>query len=160
MAIPPSGSAWVTADYSTRPPPALHDDPAVDVDRLPGEEPGLRRGEVERRVRHVRRAAPAAQRRRLRDRTVELAIGLFGETGLDPPGAEHVDAHLRRQAAREALAERQDPALDGGEQLRVIAGHACRHVVPAHVDDRPTALLPAHDLARRVRAGDRALEVD
>jgi len=33
-------------------------------------------------------------------------------------------------------------------------------VVPAHVDDRAARLLPAHDLADRVRAGDRSLQVD
>ena len=118
------------------------------------------RGEVDRRARHVLRAAPASQRRVLRDRAVKLAIGLLAEAGLDPARAQDVDAHLGREGAREALAERQHAALDRGEQLRVLAGHPGRDVVPAHVHDRPAALLAAHDLPGRVRAGDRALEVD
>src|SRR5918992_322335 len=160
MAIPPSGFAAVTFDYSTPPPAALHHDPAVDVDRLARDERGLGRGEVERRVRHVLRAAPASQRRVLRDRAVEVTIDLLAEARLDPSRAQDVDTNVGREGAREALAERQHPALDGGEQLRVVAGHAGRDVVPAHVDDRSAALLAAHDLAGRVRAGDRALEVD
>src|SRR5919199_6934635 len=121
MGFPPSWSAGVTADYSTPPPPALHDDPAVDVDRLAGDERGLGRGEVERRVRDVLRATPAPQRRVLRNRAAELGIRLLGEAGLDPARTQHVHAHVRRHAAREALAEGQDAALDGGEQLRVLA---------------------------------------
>jgi hypothetical protein len=91
---------------------------------------------------------------------VKVAIDLLAEPGLDPARAQRVDAHVGRQGAREALAEREHAALDGGEQLRVFACHAGRHVVPAHVDDRPATLLPAHDLAHRIRAGDRALQVD
>src|SRR6266536_6247228 len=106
MAIPSFGVRGVTADYSTPPPAALHDDAAVDVDRLAGEERSLGRGEVERRVRHVLGPAPAPQRRRLGDRAAKPAIGLLGEAGLDPPRAQDVDAHVRRKAAREALAER------------------------------------------------------
>src|SRR5262245_14378653 len=108
---------------------SLHHDAAVDVDRLAGHEGGLGRGEIERRGGDVLRAAPASQRRALGDLAMELAIGVLAEAGLDPPGAQDVDAHVRRQAAREALAEAEHAALDGREQLRVLAGHAGRHVV-------------------------------
>src|SRR5829696_929584 len=153
-------SAGATADYSTPPRVALHDHATVDVDRLSGDERGLGRGEVERRLRHVPWAAPAPQRRALRDRAAKVGVGVLAEAGLDPPRAQDVDADVGGEIAREALAERQHAALDRGEQLRVLAGHAGRHVVPAHVHDRPTTILVAHDLAGRVRARDRALEID
>src|SRR5262245_9927852 len=134
----------------------LHHDAAVDVDRLAGHELGLRRREEQRRGGDVARAAPALQRRALGDRAVESGIGVLAEARLDPPRREDVDAHVGREVAREALAEREHAALDGGEQLGVLAGHAGRDVIPAHVDDRAPTL--AHQLADRIRAGDRALE--
>src|SRR5262244_1549474 len=66
---------------------SLHHDAAVDVDRLAGDERGLGRGEVQRGVRDVLRAAPALQRRALGHRTVEVAVGVLAEAGLDPAGA-------------------------------------------------------------------------
>ena len=103
---------------------------------------------------------PAAQRRRLRHRAPELVVGLLRERGLDPARAQDVDPHRRRERARQALAVGEHAALDRAEQLGIGAGHAARDVVPAHVHDRAAAGLLAHHRAGRVRARDRALEVD
>src|SRR3954454_14210269 len=139
---------------------SLHHNAAVDVDGLAGDERGLRRGEIERRGGDVLRPAPASQRGRLRHLAAEVVRGAAREGRLDPPGAQDVDADARRERAGEAAAEREHAALDRAEQLRVRACYAARHVVPAHVHDAPAAGLLAHDGARGVRAGDRALEID
>ena len=80
--------------------------------------------------------------------------------GLDPAGAQHVDADVGRQARARLLLKASTPPLTAAEQLRVLARHAACDVVPAHVEDRPTVLLLAHQLAGGIRARDRALEVD
>src|SRR4051794_23238080 len=117
----------------------------VDVDRLTGDEAGGRRCQPHRCVRHVLRPAPAAQRRAPRDLRVEAAIraragapparrpapaprrpapGALGveaatraraERGLDPAGAQHVDANVGSARARKRLGEAEEAGLDGGE---------------------------------------------
>src|SRR4051794_32599210 len=87
----------------------------VDVDRLTGDEAGGRRCQPHRCVRHVLRPAPAAQRRAPRDLRVEAAIRARAERGLDPAGAQHVDANVGSDRARERLGEAEDAGLDGGE---------------------------------------------
>src|SRR5919198_1335551 len=76
-----------------------------------------------------------------------------------PQRLSGVDSDPRRQAARQALAVGEHPALDGAEQLGVLAGHAGGDVVPAHVHDDPTPGLLAHDGAGGIRARDGPLEV-
>ena len=82
------------------------------------------------------------------------------ERGLDPARAQDVDPHRRRERARQALAVGEHAALDRAEHLGIGTGHAARDVVPAHVHDRAAAGLLAHHGAGRVRARDRALDVD
>src|SRR3954469_17583063 len=137
----------------------LHHNATVDVDRLPGDERRLGRGEPQRRRRDVRRRPPARHWRRVRDGAPELLVRRLAEGGLDPARAQDVHPHLRGERAGEALAVGEDPALDRAEQLGIRAGHAARHVVPAHVEDGAAVRLPAHDGARGGRARDRALEV-
>src|SRR5215207_3704558 len=138
---------------------ALHHNATVDVYRLPGDERRLGGSQIQRRCGDVRRSSPAAQRSRLRHRAPELVVRLLRERGLDPARAEDVDAHLRAEGTGQALAVGEHAALDRAEQLGIVAGHAGRDVVPAHVHDRAPGLLTHHG-AGRVRACDGALEVD
>src|SRR4051794_8702473 len=93
----------------------LHQNAAVDVDGLTGDERRPRRGEPERGRGDVLRPAPTPQRRGVRDRAAELAVGFPRKARLDPARAEHVDTDLGREAARQAFAIGQHAALDGAE---------------------------------------------
>src|SRR5919108_1845693 len=117
---------------SIRSPPSrpLHHNAAVDVDGLTRDERGLGRRQPERGGGDVLGPPPACERRGFCDRAVEVGVGLLGEPSLDPSGAENVDADLRRQAAREALAEGEHAPLHGAEQFGILACHPQRHVVP------------------------------
>src|SRR5919108_3361543 len=150
------------ASVSMRSPPsrALHHNAAIDVDGLTGDEPGLGGYEPERGRGDVFGPAPACERRGFRDRAVEVAVCFPREPGLDPSRAEDVDADLGRQPARQALAEGEHAALDGAEQLGVLARHSSGHVIPAHVDNGPTAGLLAHERTGGIRARDGSPEID
>src|SRR4051812_16287382 len=97
---------------------------AIDRQDVAGDEAGGWRGEEASGVRDVVDAAPAShQRLAFRPLLPILGSGL-PPLGFDPTRREAIDAHLRRDAAREAARESHDGRLDRSEHLARLAPHA------------------------------------
>src|SRR5207237_2050900 len=96
----------------------LDDAAAVDRQHLAGHVARRVGSEVHGRMGDVVRRAPAAQRDRLRDALLDALIEPAAVGGLDPAGAQYVDADVRRGRMGERTAERVDASLRGAEHLR------------------------------------------